>query len=224
MRIAELSRRTGVPVPTIKFYMREGLLPPGRLTSPNQAHYDDGHVQRLRLVRVLLDIGRLPIATIRDLLVELDTPEPALHEVLGRALPGTVSTRESSEPEMVAKARQDIDALAERRGWQVVPEAPARQAAAEVLAAFEQVGTEIAELLERYADVAEEIARHDLKFVERAGTPEGMLHAAVVGSILGDSLLAALRRMTQEHESAKMFGIVPEGSCDPGPPGDYSAQ
>lgn len=29
MRIGELSRRTGVPVPTIKYYVREGLLPPG---------------------------------------------------------------------------------------------------------------------------------------------------------------------------------------------------
>ena len=37
MRMAELSRRTGVPVPTIKYYLREGLLPPGERTSPNQA-------------------------------------------------------------------------------------------------------------------------------------------------------------------------------------------
>ena len=93
MRIAELSQTTGVPVPTIKYYLREGLLPAGELTSPNQARYDDRHVQRLRLVRVLLDIGRLPIATIRDLLTELDQPDPDVHEVLGRALPATVGTR-----------------------------------------------------------------------------------------------------------------------------------
>ena len=35
MRIAELSQTTGVPVPTIKYYLREGLLPSGELTSPN---------------------------------------------------------------------------------------------------------------------------------------------------------------------------------------------
>ena len=29
MWIAELSRRTDVPVATIKYYLREGLLPPG---------------------------------------------------------------------------------------------------------------------------------------------------------------------------------------------------
>nr|BFE66027.1 MerR family transcriptional regulator [Dactylosporangium thailandense] len=207
MRIAELSRQTGVPVPTIKYYLREGLLPAGELTSPNQARYDDRHVQRLRLVRVLLDIGRLPIATIRQLLEALDEPDPDVHHVLGHALPSSVNGRESIDPESVAAARKRIDRLAEERGWLVGPQAPARQAAAEVLAAFEQVGADVGVLLEEYADVAETIAVHDLAFVGRATGPEGMLYAAVVGSILGDSLLAALRRLTQEHESAKKFGI-----------------
>ena len=207
MRISALSQQTGVPVPTIKYYLREGLLPAGELTSPNQARYDDRHVQRLRLVRVLLDIGRLPIATIRDLLVELDQPDPDVHEVLGRALPSAVSTKEALEPAAVAAARIRIDELVARRGWLLGDSGLAPQAAAEVLAAFEQVGADVADLLEQYADVAEQIAVHDLAFVARARDAEGMLHAAVVGSILGDSLMAALRRMAQEHESAKKFGI-----------------
>jgi DNA-binding transcriptional MerR regulator len=207
MRIAELSRLTGVPVPTIKYYLREGLLPAGELTSPNQARYDERHVERLRLVRVLLDIGRLPIATIRQLLAALDEPDPDVHQVLGHALPKPVGGKESIEPEAVAAARKRIDRLAEERGWLVGPQAPARQAAAGVLAAFEQVGADVGVLLEQYADVAETIAVHDLAFVGRARSPGEMLYAAVVGSILGDSLLAALRRLTQEHESAKKFGI-----------------
>ncbi|MFI5914909.1 MerR family transcriptional regulator [Dactylosporangium sp. NPDC051541] len=207
MRIAELSRQTGVPVPTIKYYLREGLLPAGELTSPNQARYDEGHVRRLRLVRVLLDIGRLPIATIRQLLEALDDADPDVHTVLGHALPASVGGKDSVDPESVAAARKRIDQLALDRGWLVGPQAGARQAAAEVLAAFEQVGADVGLLLEQYADVAETIAKHDLDFVGRAEGPEGMLYAAVVGSILGDSLLAALRRMTQEHESALKFGI-----------------
>lgn len=207
MRIAELSRQTGVPVPTIKYYLREGLLPAGELSSPNQAHYDDRHVQRLRLVRVLLDIGRLPIATIRQLLAALDLPDPDVHQVLGQALPSAVGSKDSIDPEVVRAARVRIDKLAQERGWLVGPNAPARQAAAEVLAAFEQVGADVGVLLEQYADVAETVAGHDLQFVARAPDAEGMLYAAVVGSILGDSLLAALRRLTQEHESAKKFGI-----------------
>ncbi|GAA0728123.1 MerR family transcriptional regulator [Dactylosporangium roseum] len=207
MRIAELSQKTGVPVPTIKYYLREGLLPSGELTSPNQARYDNRHVQRLRLVRVLLDIGRLPIATIRDLLAALDRPDPDVHSVLGSALPAILTTRDTVEPAAVTAAKARVDDLVARRGWLVGSGAPARQAAAEVLAAFEQVGADVADLLEQYADAAERIAVHDLRFVGRTADAEEMLHAAVVGSILGDSLLAALRRLAQEHESAKKFGI-----------------
>jgi DNA-binding transcriptional MerR regulator len=206
MRIAELSQRTGVPVPTIKYYLREGLLPAGELTSPNQAHYDDRHVRRLRLVRVLLDIGRLPIATIRDLLAELDRPDPDVHEVLGRALPSNGGTRETSDPALVEAARKRVATLIERRGW-LISGTRTQDAAADVVAAFQQVGADVEYLLEHYADLAERIAVHDLHFVAQAADNEGKLYAAVVGSILGDSLLAALRRLTQEHESAKMFGI-----------------
>ena len=37
MRIAELSRRSGDSIPSIKFYLREGLLPAGTATGRNQA-------------------------------------------------------------------------------------------------------------------------------------------------------------------------------------------
>ncbi|MEV0133342.1 MerR family transcriptional regulator [Dactylosporangium sp. NPDC050688] len=207
MRIAELSQKAGVPVPTIKYYLREGLLPAGELTSPNQARYDDRHVQRLRLVRVLLDVGRLPIATIRDLLTKLDEPDPDVHEVLGRALPATTGVRESSDPAVLVAAHERVNTLIAQRGWLLSGDAGTRQAVAEVIAAFQQVGTDAEGLLEHYADAAERIAVHDLGFVARASDNEGKVHAAVVGAVLGNSLLAALRRMAQEHESAKMFGI-----------------
>ena len=41
MRISELSTRSGVPVPTIKYYLREGLVPEGARSSPTQAEYDE---------------------------------------------------------------------------------------------------------------------------------------------------------------------------------------
>ncbi|RAC11977.1 MerR family transcriptional regulator, partial [Burkholderia multivorans] len=54
MRISELSRRSDVPVATIKYYLREGLLPAGERTSATQAVYTDAHVNRLALIRALL--------------------------------------------------------------------------------------------------------------------------------------------------------------------------
>src|SRR3954451_23931437 len=68
VRMADLSRESGVPVPTIKYYLREGLVPAGERTSKNQARDADRHVRRIRLVRALVDYGGLPIATIKELL------------------------------------------------------------------------------------------------------------------------------------------------------------
>lgn len=47
VRISELSRASGVSTATIKYYLREKLLPEGRLTSATQAQYGQAHVDRL---------------------------------------------------------------------------------------------------------------------------------------------------------------------------------
>ena len=64
MRISELSRRSGVPVATIKYYVREGLLPAGEPTAINQALYDERHLARIELIRALREGADLSIATI----------------------------------------------------------------------------------------------------------------------------------------------------------------
>lgn len=210
MRIAELSQRSGVAVPTIKYYLREGLLPPGELTSPNQAHYGDAHVRRLRLVRALLDLGRMPIVAIKELLAQVDGANPDIHNVLGSALVHTSAAAGTEDAAQSSAARRRVAALIEDRGWRVGPDAPARALVADVLVAFEQLGIADAEfMLERYADAAERIAVTDLEFIRRRGTPAEVLHSAVIGTVLGESLLNALRRLAQEHESAKAFAADP---------------
>src|SRR5687767_1024974 len=85
MRISELSTVTGVPVATVKYYLREGLVPPGRVTAATRAEYDESHVGRLRLARALVQVGGLPVAAARDVLASLDAAGGSLHEVLGAA-------------------------------------------------------------------------------------------------------------------------------------------
>lgn len=50
--IKELSARTGVTPRTVHFYIQQGLLPPAGSVGPG-ARYGDGHVSRLRLIRML---------------------------------------------------------------------------------------------------------------------------------------------------------------------------
>ena len=64
----ELERRTGVGRETIRFYIREGLLPEPARASRNSASYSDDHVTRLRAIKRLQEERFLPLAVIRSLL------------------------------------------------------------------------------------------------------------------------------------------------------------
>lgn len=204
MRIAMLSKRSGVPVPTIKYYLRENLLPPGELTRVNQARYGDEHLRRLRLVRALVEVGRLPIASIRDLLARVDQPEPDLHNTLGHALT-VAGQRESASDERVAAAEREVDELVARRGWRVRSNAPARRAVAEVVAALRHLGVEEPiTYIDGYAEAAELIAQVDMGLVRhRIHDPAELVYGVIIGTIVGDSLLAGLRRLAQEDASAE---------------------
>ncbi|MFG2331972.1 MerR family transcriptional regulator [Streptomyces sp. NPDC048604] len=207
MRIGELSRRTGVSVPTIKYYVREGLLPAGRLTSPNQASYDEGHERRLRLIRALLDVGGLSVAGIREVLAAIDDPEKPVHKVLGTAADRVVPQHEEERGEVPA-AREQVSELIRRRGWRVDDRSPAAEALAVALAALDEVGhADFAEhQLDAYAQAAEEVATVDLQYVNLRVGRERLVEAVVVGTVLGDAVFGALRRLAHVDASARLFG------------------
>ncbi len=98
MRIGELSRVTEVPVPTIKYYLREGLLPQGELSSPNQASYGEPHVRRLRLIRALVELAQVPVAQVKEILESLDSDDVPLHDQIGRAHRALTPTRKLRPP------------------------------------------------------------------------------------------------------------------------------
>ncbi|MGW7289227.1 MerR family transcriptional regulator [Streptomyces sp. NPDC054847] len=205
MRIGELSRRTGVPVPTIKYYVREGLLSAGELTSPNQASYSDAHERRLRLIRALLEVGGLSVASIRDVLGAVDDPDRSVHKVLGAATDGLVP-RYANGDESPA-AREKVRELIARRGWRVDAAHPAAEALTEALAALERVGHgAFAEVLDDYASAAETVARADLAHVGRHIGLDDLVEGVVVGTVIGDAMLAALRRLAQTDGSSRAYG------------------
>jgi DNA-binding transcriptional MerR regulator len=89
LRIGELADRAGVSVATIKFYIREGLLPPPPVkTGRTMGYYDEAYLERLLLIRKLRDEHFLPLRAIRLLLEErgdrpLEPEEQALIERIG---------------------------------------------------------------------------------------------------------------------------------------------
>ena len=55
--IVEMSRRSGVKVPTIRYYEEMGLLPVPERTEGNQRRYDAAALQRLSFIRHARDLG-----------------------------------------------------------------------------------------------------------------------------------------------------------------------
>ena len=126
MRISELARAGGVSVATAKFYLREGLLPPGQLTAANQATYGPEHVHRLRLVRMMLEVGRMPLSSVREVLVALDDRVLSLHDLLAVAHRNLALPRIGEGPADPA-AVAEVDAVLDRLGWLVADDSPARR-------------------------------------------------------------------------------------------------
>lgn len=206
MRMAELSRESGVPVATVKYYLREGLLHPGERTGRNQARYDDGHVRRLRLVRALLDVGGLSIADVKRVLAAMEAEETSLHEVLGLAQQGLPLTGAEVDDESADWARRKAGTLRAERGWKPGEDSPVMEALVGVLATVRSLGyPELASMVDRYADAAEEIAEADLDYVSRLASTESVVESAVVGTVFGDALLVVLRRLAQSGASARRF-------------------
>jgi DNA-binding transcriptional MerR regulator len=80
LSIGELSRRTSVKVPTIRFYEQIGLLPEPPRTQGKQRRYDSGHAARLSFIRHARELG-FDVDTIRELLAMSAQPNRSCAEV-----------------------------------------------------------------------------------------------------------------------------------------------
>lgn len=207
MRISELSRTTGVPVATIKYYLREGLLAPGEATAATQAQYDAGHAQRLRLVRALADVGGLSIAAIREVVRALDDQDTDVHTLLGTAQYAVTPAPDGQRDDPAwSAARAKVDALLTDLGWQVTTVAPARDQLADALVALQRLGFEVdGDRLRGYAQTAHSLAEREVDWVRESAGRTAAVERAVVGTVLYEPVLLALRRMAQEHESGRLF-------------------
>ncbi|MFF0431548.1 MerR family transcriptional regulator [Streptomyces sp. NPDC004327] len=225
MRISDLSRLSGTPVGTIKYYLREGLLPPGRALGATLTLYGDEHVQRLRLIRALTSRGGLSIAATRDVLAAIDEPLDPLATlgVVHYALPTPV---DAAETDAVDEQGPRVDELVRAMGWDVSPDSPHRRALAASLMDLSRLGVayDTGDLLP-YAELAAAAAKLDVDRLEELDDTEDRLrlaeHAAVVVLLL-EPVLALLRRLAQEHETRRRSAWARTAEdAAPGPPADH---
>ncbi|MFA5957039.1 helix-turn-helix domain-containing protein [Hyphomicrobium sp.] len=80
MAIGGLSRKTGVKVPTIRYYESVGLLPAPHRTEGNRRLYDTKAVDRLRFIRHARELG-FEVDAIRELLNLAEQPQRSCAKV-----------------------------------------------------------------------------------------------------------------------------------------------
>jgi DNA-binding transcriptional MerR regulator len=209
MRISQLSAESGVPIPTIKYYLREGLLPQGEQTSATRAEYGQAHLRRLRLVRALLEIGRLPVAAIRKVIEAVEDESLGVHAMLGTARYAIAPpVQPEGDDEDRREARQTVDRLIRDLGWSVSPLAPAREELTQTLVTLERLGMPAgrADLIP-YATAAMRLAHeHEMSKIPFDGPRDVAAETLVICTVLYGKVLDAFRRLAEESESARILG------------------
>lgn len=200
MRISALAEAAGLPVATVKYYLREGLLHPGVATSATQASYDDGHLRRLRLVRALTGSVGLSVQQARAVLELVDDPGEDLYTTLGRAVgalpPAAAAPGDDADP--YPRARAALAAL----GQVYDPDFAAVGQLERALAAAEAAGMPITpERLARYGRAVSDIAGYDLERMPQE--PHAAVEYTVLGTALYEPVLLALRRLAHQDAAVR---------------------
>lgn len=209
MRISELSAESGVPVATVKYYLREGLLPAGKRTSATQAQYDETHVARVKLIRALAGAGGLRVAAIRDVLDKLDAPPDSAAELFGtahRAL-STSGRRSDRESEPDSPQHSAVRPLLHTLGWQIDDlDGQALDDLSDALSALDAADFSLStSTIVNYARALEKLAAGEI-----AGIPDEFgaeaVRYVVLGTVLIEPLILALRRLAQDDAAIRRFG------------------
>ena len=208
LRMRELAEASGVPAPTIKHYLREGLLPEPVKTSRNMAYYPPEFVDRIKLIKRLQEERYLPLKAIKTVLDENPDRAEAMLElgdqILDRALAGERSRTSAAEVrKRYGVPKEVLDRLAElevltpnSRGY-----SPSDVTIIEAISRFraggydEQIGFTVYDTL-RYKASLEELVRQEVDVVmERlAGEvpPERVVEMLEAGAQPLKDLIAAL--------------------------------
>ena len=209
LKIGELARMADVSVPTIKHYVREGLLPSPLKTGKTMAYYDEACVERILQIKGLQRDKFLPLDVIRRL---LDTGTTGEEDVeMGRVLvrshmvdPEKPPVPRSRIEERTGLSQAKID-LMEKHGLIE----PARADGQKV---YDAVDCEIMDLVRR----REALGVSFEYSVETMGLYRDAIETAVAGDVrrFARDLLAdltareAVRLMTEADESLDRFMVL----------------
>jgi DNA-binding transcriptional MerR regulator len=205
MWMAELAQRSGYSVATIKYYLREGLLHPGEATGATRAQYDETHLQRLRLVRALTEVAGLRLETVRQVLDDI-AGAGSWHEAVGSAHTRLHAPGDDGPPPSTSSVAR-VEALLARQEWQLAPDHPQVRRLARALDVLDDLGRPASDhLLDLYAAALRPLAAYEVTSVRDSAEPdvEPSVEAVVIGTLLQEPILLAIRRIAQENVSRRL--------------------
>lgn len=207
MTLAELSAATGVSVATIKYYIREGLLPAGEPIGPKKAEYDESHVARIRLIRILREVGDVPVARIGEVVAALSDQDAAFHDVSGRSFHALGPFATLPDTAAARAARRDVLEYLSEADWIVDETAPAIDVLAETLLAVRTFWDPAASpaVFNRYRAALDDLTRGDLAMIPDPPDMATYISQTAVGTVLWDKAMIALRRLALEDKSRRRF-------------------
>jgi DNA-binding transcriptional MerR regulator len=208
LRMGELAEASGVPAPTIKHYLREGLLPEPVKTSRNMAYYPPEFVDRIKLIKQLQEERYMPLRAIKAVLDEDPDHARQLVEledrILDRALAGERTRTSAAQarerygvPKEVLDRLEELEVLSPNsRGY-----SPSDVKIIEAISRFrasgydEEIGFTVYDTL-RYKSAIEELVRQEVDVVmdRMAGevSPERVVEMLEAGAQPLQDLIAAL--------------------------------
>jgi DNA-binding transcriptional MerR regulator len=208
LRMGELAEASGVPAPTIKHYLREGLLPEPVKTSRNMAYYPPEFVDRIKLIKQLQEERFMPLKAIKSVLDEDPERARALVEledrILDRALAGERTRTSAAQvrerygvPKDVLDRLEKLEVLSPNsRGY-----SPSDIKIIEAISRFraggydEQIGFTVYDTL-RYKSAIEDLVQEEVGMVmdRLAGevSPERVVEMLEAGAQPLQDLIAAL--------------------------------
>jgi DNA-binding transcriptional MerR regulator len=209
MKISELSDSSGVAVATIKFYLREGLLPAGRRSAPNQAQYGKTHLARLDLIRVLQKKAGMSLADIGEVARAIDEAAKGRADFIAVAadrlpLGYTIGDDIATDSDEFLAAQERLRAAVARHSWLARESAPAWnqtvRAIAVIDAEWEPLGDD---RIDMYMARLGRIAADEVREANISSSgPEESIRFIALGTVLIEPLLLGLRRLAHFNSAA----------------------
>lgn len=222
LKMKDLERATGVGRETIRYYIREGLLPAPERPGRNVAWYDASFIERIGVIKDLQRKRYLPLQTIRSIAADGELPSRVEVQALA-AIDGKLFRRRPARlPEEVAAvaprvglpvaeirtlARVEAITITRRQGRECLTGDAVRLV--ELWAEFRRAGFGNAAdfpagNLRMYVDVVRQLAREELRIFAKGVVSEGVSAATRVqmaerGIEILNEVLGLLRKTTLLH-------------------------